>query len=177
MTRVARFDSAARYQLTGQNARKEMVMKSTAKKKAVKSGQALKPTGGLNVWDLSAIGDISRFSKTADGWVRWNLIQRDFAATAKDCMTFAKATEHCAIQGGRLGTRLEQFLLFCAMKANPGIKSQFFPDTKESWYWTEEDYYNDSNYAYVVGFYDGSVSSIHLDYSYYVRPVRASQRL
>ena len=73
----------------------------------------------------------------------------------------------------RLGTRLEQVLLYWALELKPSLKKKFFPDQKTSRYWTEEE--ESSDYAWCVNFTNDSVSNIHKDIYVCVRPVRASE--
>lgn len=124
---------------------------------------------------IGSIGDITKFKKLPDGWVRWELIKRDFGLEAKNYMPWEDGKKYAADMGARLGTRLEHFLLFCAMKANPEIRTKFFPHAQERWYWTEEE--SGISCAWCVSFSYGDVDYVDKGDDYYVRPVRASQSL
>jgi len=124
---------------------------------------------------MSKIGDVTQFEQLPDGWVRWNLINRDFGKSQEGRMPWAKGKEACATQGGSLGTRFEHLLLVEAMRINPEIKNKFFSDTKESWYWTNDPVAGLSSCAWCVAFNRGTVSYYSKVIDSCVRPVRASR--
>ncbi len=59
---------------------------------------------------------------------------------------------------------------------DPAIDTKFFPDTKTSWYWSSTPCAWYSSSAWFVYFRSGSVHGGGKDGSYYVRPVRSSQK-
>jgi len=89
-----------------------------------------------------------------------------------------KACAECKV-GGHTDWRVPTVEEYCSIinrkKRNPCVDTEIFPDTKSDWYWTCEDYADDSGVAWVVNFYNGNVFSDVETYGYYVRPVRSSQ--
>lgn len=57
----------------------------------------------------------------------------------------------------------------------PTIKTTYFPNTKSSNYWSSTTYAYYPDYAWGVGFYNGSVYYGYKDYYLYVRCVRGGQ--
>ncbi|WP_373508127.1 DUF1566 domain-containing protein [Thiocapsa sp.] len=57
----------------------------------------------------------------------------------------------------------------------PAINSRFFPNTPSSWFWSSLRDAGNSNYAWFVGFDNGSVDSNNKYNERYVRLVRGGQ--
>lgn len=76
--------------------------------------------------------------------------------------TWQQATDWAKEQGGDLPNRCELNLL----RAN--ARSQF----KDDWYWSNEAYETNSNYAWVQDFHDGGQDDYHEDYYHRARAVR-----
>ena len=146
-------------------------MNKTAQKEQGKGKQAKEKLVGVNY--LDELGNIKHFEKLEDGWVRWNLVGRDFLPFVGDQPWEAGKTK-CSAVGGRLGLVREHRALFDAFDINPNIKETFFPNDPTGWYWTEE-VAGDPSIARVVSFNGGTVGNFSKDLGIYVRPVRVSQ--
>ena len=59
--------------------------------------------------------------------------------------------------------------------SGPCIDTNMFPDTKASYYWTDEEVAHNPDYARVVGFGSGYAGYGHKGNGNYARPVRLSQ--
>jgi hypothetical protein len=119
----------------------------------------------------------ARFRKLPDGWVLDKMTGREWGPSSEKTMNFEAANKYCEELGGRLPTRMELISLIDETKYDPSIDTQFFKDTKSSWYWTGTDYAGNSSCAWCVGFDNGGVFNGNEDGDSYVRPVRASQCL
>ena len=67
----------------------------------------------------------------------------------------AAALDLMGHKGWRLPTVEELFLLADRTRRSPAIDTDFFPDTKNDWYWSSSPYAGSSGYAWGVGFLDG----------------------
>ena len=74
----------------------------------------------------------------------------------------------------RLPTRQELCCLVNDSRIEPAIDTEFFPDTRSSWYWSSSLYAGVSGYAWFVGFSYGSANCYYRDGNYgFVRAVRS----
>ena len=77
----------------------------------------------------------------------------------------------------RMPTVEELFLLADRTRMSPAIDTEFFPDTKNDWYWTSTLHATaPAECAWVVHFYYGGLASYNdRDYDGFVRAVRGGQ--
>lgn len=123
----------------------------------------------------------TRFIKNSDGSVLDKQTGLIWGPTLSDRMNWAAADKACKEfnLGGhkdwRLPTVNELFSLVDRKKYNPAIDIEFFPDTKNDWYWTNEKYVGDSGCCWVVYFGNGSVYVGSKGIDYFMRPVRVGK--
>lgn len=60
-------------------------------------------------------------------------------------------------------------------RCNPSIDMTYFPNTQSVYYWSSTTYVNRSEFAWLVGFSNGFVTSNGKSNTYHVRAVRAGQ--
>lgn len=118
----------------------------------------------------------TRFFKNADGTVADNKLNVDWSITlmsGKD-RPFAEAEKAVTELGEdwRFPTVDELFSLVDRSSHAPAINTEFFPDTKNDLYWTDEKAAFRSSDNWVVNFYYGSVAGFYLDADACVRAVR-----
>lgn len=120
---------------------------------------------------------IPRFVALPDGWVRDLNQGLDFYLSSEKDMNYESAVKYCAEKGGRLPTRKElDNILDLTKKKGACIDTNYFKNTKESWYWTSTPVaWSSSGARWCVSFNYGYVFIIGESYCYYVRPCRASQ--
>ena len=82
-----------------------------------------------------------------------------------ESVTWSAAKEWAATAGGELPTRQEQSLLFA------NLKSEFEPH----WYWSAQEYEDDSSFAWYQLFYDGNQFSTYKSFEGRARAVRLIQ--
>lgn len=126
-----------------------------------------------------AVAKDVRFVKNADGTVTDNLLKVMWGSTLSEAMPYSKAEKACkecdfaGYKDWRLPTVNELFSLVDRKKHHPAIDTSIFPDTKNDWYWTNEEYVGYSGYGWVVDFGFGVVSGGCHSGINCVRPVRA----
>lgn len=74
----------------------------------------------------------------------------------------------------RAPTVEELFLLADRSRREPAIDTAYFPRCKSDWYWTSTPAAPGPEYAWFVGFYNGSAFWYHQSYPGFVRACRAS---
>lgn len=137
----------------------------------------------------SSVCAAERFSYSADGsevtdnrtGLVWRRCSEGQSWSGSNCTGSASTYTHeGALQraqtqsGWRLPNVKELSSLVDDTRINPAINTVAFPNTPHSWFWTSSPFVGDSNYAWLVIFYDGSVYVYVRDYDYgfYVRLVR-----
>ena len=87
-----------------------------------------------------------------------------------------RGAELVALDGWRLPTVEELFMLADRSLHSPAINTAFFPGCKRDWYWTSTPAaYSPSDYAWCVYFDLGNANWFDQDYNGFVRAVRAGQ--
>lgn len=119
-----------------------------------------------------------RFFKNADGTVADNKLNVDWSITlmnGKD-HPFAEAEKAVTELGEdwRFPTVDELFSLVDRSRHSPAINTEFFPDTKNDLYWTDEIAFRSSD-RWVVNFDYGYVHLFVIRYGACVRAVRPRQ--
>jgi len=80
----------------------------------------------------------------------------------------------CGVDGWRLPTVEELFLLADRSRHRPAIDTDFFPTCKSDWYWTSTPWSpSPESHAWIVGFYLGSSVGRGLNFKASVHAVRA----
>lgn len=116
-----------------------------------------------------------RFIRNSDGTVTDKQLNLIWYPTLPKKFTWEEAKKACEKTGCRLPTRRELDSLVDITKHDPATDKEIFPDTKSDWFWTSTSCAWNSDYAWIVFFYYGIVSSDNKDGYSYVRPVRSSQ--
>ena len=122
---------------------------------------------------------MNRFTKNADGTIadsKTNLVWS--AKTLGEDVNYNTALEKIAElgEGWRMPTCDELLTLVDREKYAPAIDTEFFPDTKNDWYWTSTPHaWNKDAAVWVVTFNGGLVDGYHRDDYACVRAVRSSQ--
>jgi hypothetical protein len=119
-----------------------------------------------------------RFKVLSDGWVFDKALGIEWGPSSGKCMNFSEAEKYAFDKGGRLPSVKELRSLIDYDRIEPAIDTQFFKDTKTGdWYWTGTTVASNSDRAWCVGFFNGSVGFYNKVFDNYVRPVRPSQCL
>ncbi len=90
-------------------------------------------------------------------------------------VTAVNSAELCGQSDWRLPTRKELRTITNLSTGNPAIDTAYFPNTKNSFYWSSSPNAGNNNYAWGVNFYYGYDYGYHKDTSYFVRLVRGGQ--
>jgi len=119
-----------------------------------------------------------RFIRNSDGTVNDKQLKLIWYPTLDKKFTWEEAKRECEKISCRLPTTHELFSLVDVDKYQPAIDKEIFPDTKtDDYYWTGDTCPWYAGSARIVSFYSGFVTSYSKGSSYYVRPVRSSQRV
>lgn len=117
-----------------------------------------------------------RFQELSDGWVRDLELKIDWAPSYENKMNFAQAVDYCGAHAGRLPSIKELLSIIDYEKSEPAVNTDFFGGTKhDDYYWSGTKVAGGQHCAWCVSFRFGNVFDGNMDYSNYVRPVRASQ--
>ena len=116
-----------------------------------------------------------RFKILPDNWIKDTVTGLEWGPSSNAYLNLELAQKYCKDNGGRLPTRQELESILDLTKHDPAIDKTIFKDTHSSYYWTSTKCAWNISCSWCVSFNDGYVDGCNVDYSIYVRPVRASQ--
>jgi hypothetical protein len=94
--------------------------------------------------------------------------------TTDDIYTWEEAKSHCAGQGAgwRLPTLKELYTIVDVRRWEPAADTNYFPDTRNDWYWSSTPLYGSPNEAWFINFSLGIGGHYGVTDENYVRCVR-----
>ena len=102
----------------------------------------------------------------------WQVQTNPTTMTWQEAMDYCKTLELDGHSDWRLPSKTELLSIVDSTRRYPAINVDIFPDTVSSFYWSSTTYANNTNYAWLVRFYNGDDYGNYKSSSYYVRAVR-----